>query len=50
MWYTLIDGIFFLNNYDGVLLQCLEKQDIEKFFTDLHDGPTSEHYSGDPMA
>ena len=48
--YQIVEGVLFRKNYDGVLLRCLEKEDAEKVMTDLHDGPTRGHYSGDTTA
>ena len=45
--YQIIDGILFRNNYDGVLLICLEKEDAKKVIAELHDGPAGGHFSGD---
>jgi hypothetical protein len=36
--YKLQHGILFRNNYDGVLLSFLEKQDVDKVLKDIHDG------------
>jgi len=43
--YQLLLGILFRNNYDGVLLRCIEKQEVDKVLKDMHDGPTSGHLS-----
>ena len=48
--YQIIDGILFRNNYDGVLLRCLEQEDANKVITKLHDGPAVGHFSGDTTA
>ena len=32
--YQLIDGVLFQQNYDQVLLRCLEKDDVEHILTD----------------
>jgi hypothetical protein len=45
--YQLLHDILFRNNYDGVLLRCLEKQDVDKVLKDMHDGPVGGHFSGD---
>eukprot|EP00253_Pinus_taeda_P005312 PITA_05312 len=37
-------------NYDSVLLRCLEKTEAEKVFQELHDGPAGGHYAGDATA
>jgi hypothetical protein len=36
----------FRKNY-GVLLQCIEKQDVDEVLKDIHDGPVGSHFSGD---
>jgi hypothetical protein len=33
-------------NYNGVLLECLEKEDVEKVLKELHDGLTGGHFQG----
>ena len=45
--YQLIDGVLFRQNYDKVLLICLEKYDAKHILTELHDGMASGHFSGD---
>ena len=42
----MIDGVLFWNNYDKVLLRCLEKDDAERIITKLHDGLAGGHSSG----
>lgn len=41
----MVDGILLWKNYDGVLLRCLEEDDANKVFKDLHDGLTGGHFS-----
>ena len=48
--YQIIDGILFRNNYDGVILRCLEKEDAKKVIIELHDGPAGGHFSRDTTA
>ena len=43
----MIDGVLFQENYDKVLLRCLEKDDAEDILIELHDGPAGGHFSGD---
>jgi hypothetical protein len=43
--YHLLHGILFRKNYDGVLLWCLEKQDVDKVMKDMHDGLVGGHFS-----
>jgi hypothetical protein len=45
--YQLLHGILFRKNYDGVLLRCLERQDVDNVLKDMHDGPVGGHFSGD---
>jgi hypothetical protein len=45
--YQLVHGILFRKNYDGVLLQCLEKKEVDKVLKDMHDGPARGHFLGD---
>ena len=45
--YQLIDGVLFRQNYDQVLLRCLEKDDVEHILTKLHDGLVGGHFSGE---
>jgi hypothetical protein len=37
--YHIIQGIICRKNYDGVFLRCLEKRDVERVLSKLHDGP-----------
>ena len=48
--YQLIDGVLFRQNYDKVLLRCLEKEDVEHILTKLHDGPIGGHISRETTA
>ena len=48
--YQLIDGVLFWQNYDKVLLRCLEKDDVKHILTELHDGPTGGHFNGNTIA
>lgn len=43
--YQLIDGVLFQNNYENLLLRCLERDDVEHILTELHDGPVGGHFS-----
>ena len=45
--YQLIDNVLFRNNYDGVFLRCLEKDQTDKFLFQFHAGG---HFSSDIMA
>ena len=48
--YQLIDGVLFRQNYDKVLLRCLEKDNVEHIFTELHDGLEGDHFNGETTA
>ena len=43
----MIDGVLFRQNYDKVLLRCLEKDDAKHILTELHDGLAGGHFSGE---
>lgn len=43
----MVDGILFWQNYDNVLLRCLEKDDVDHILTKLHDSPAGGHFSGE---
>jgi hypothetical protein len=45
--YQLIDGVLFRQNYDQVLLRCLEKDNAKHILIELHDGPVGGHFSGE---
>jgi hypothetical protein len=45
--YQLLHGILFRKNYDGVLLRCLERQDVDNVLKYMHNGPASGHFSED---
>jgi hypothetical protein len=44
--YRLINSVLFHVNYDGVLLRCLEDEDVDKVMKELHDGPAGGHFVG----
>ena len=48
--YQMIDWVLFHQNYDNVLLRCLEKEDVNHVLTELHDGPTGGHFDGETTA
>ena len=39
------DGVLFRQNYDKVLLRCLEKDDVEHILIELQDGLIGNHFS-----
>jgi len=36
-------------NYDGFYLRCLEKEDVDKVLSELHDGLLRGNFGGDTM-
>lgn len=48
--YQLINDILFHNNYERVLLRCLETNDTKINLKELHDGLVGGHYGGDTMS
>jgi hypothetical protein len=48
--YRLINSVLFWINYDGVLLICLEREDVDKVLKELHDGPVGGYFAGNITA
>jgi len=48
--YCLINLVLFHVNYDGLLLRCLEDDDVEKVLRELHDGSTGGNFVGETTA
>jgi hypothetical protein len=48
--FHLIIGIMFHQNFDGVLMHCLEKDEAEKVLLELHAGKAGGHFGGDTTA
>jgi hypothetical protein len=48
--FQLINGILFHQNFDGVLMRCLEKDEAEKVLLELHAGEASGQFGGDTTA
>jgi hypothetical protein len=48
--FQLINGILFHQNFDGVLMRCLEKDEAEKVLLELHTGEAGGHSGGDTTA
>ena len=46
----MIDGILFQQNYDKVLVRCLEKNNAEHILIELHDGLAGGHFSRETTA
>ena len=49
-FFQLINGIFFRQNFDGVLMRYLEKDEAEKVLLELHAGEAGGHFGGDTTA
>jgi hypothetical protein len=45
--FHLVNGVLFHQNFDGVLMRCLEKDEAEKVFLELHAGEAGSHFGGD---
>jgi hypothetical protein len=45
--FHLVNGILFRQNFDGVLMCCLEKDEAEKVLLELHAGEAGSHFGGD---
>jgi hypothetical protein len=45
--FHLVSGLLFRQNFDGVLMRCLEKDEAEKFLLELHAGEVGGHFGGD---
>jgi hypothetical protein len=48
--FHLINGILFRQNFDGILMHCLEKVEVEKNLLELHAGEAGGHFGGDTTA
>ena len=48
--FHLINGILFRQNFDGILMRCLEKDEAEKVLLELHAGEAGGHFGGDTSA
>eukprot|EP00253_Pinus_taeda_P022398 PITA_22398 len=48
--FIIIDDVLFRQNYDSVLLRCLEKPEAQKVLKELHDGPAGGHFGADTTA
>jgi hypothetical protein len=45
--FHLVNGILFRQNFDGILMRCLDKDEAEKVLLELHAGEVGGHFSGD---
>jgi transposase InsO family protein len=48
--FHLVNDILFRQNFDGVLMHCLEKDEEEKVLLELHAGEAGGHFGGDTTA
>eukprot|EP00253_Pinus_taeda_P002829 PITA_02829 len=48
--FTIIDDVLFRQNYDSILLRCLEKQEAQRVLHELHDGPAGGLFGADTTA
>eukprot|EP00253_Pinus_taeda_P032840 PITA_32840 len=49
-FFTIIDDVLFRQNYDSILLRCLEKPEAQKVLQELHDGLEGQHFGADTTA
>jgi hypothetical protein len=45
--FHLVNGILFHQNFDGVLMRCLEKDEAKKVLLEFHAGESGGHFGGD---
>jgi hypothetical protein len=48
--FHLVNGILFCQNFDGVLMRCLEKDEAKNVLLELHVGEAGVHFSGKTTA
>eukprot|EP00253_Pinus_taeda_P025768 PITA_25768 len=48
--FIIVDDVLFRQNYDSILLRCLEKLEAQKVLQELHDGPAGGHFGADTTA
>jgi hypothetical protein len=48
--FHLVNDILFRQNFDGILMRCLEKDEAEKFLLELYAGEVGSHFGGDTTA
>jgi hypothetical protein len=48
--FHLVNGILFHQNFDGILMRCLEKDEAEKVLLELHAREAGGHFGGDTIA
>jgi hypothetical protein len=49
-YFQLINGNLFRQNFDGVLIRCLEKDEAKKVLLELYAGEAGGHFGGDTTA
>jgi hypothetical protein len=49
-FFHLVNGILFRQNFDGILMRCLEKDEAERVFLELHAGEAGGQFGGDTTA
>jgi hypothetical protein len=45
--FHLVNGILFHQNFDGILMRCLEKDEAENVLLELHASEAGGHFGGD---
>jgi hypothetical protein len=48
--FHLVNGILFRQNFDGVLMRCLEKDEAEKVLLELHEGESGGQFGCETTA
>ena len=48
--FFLSNGILYKGNHDSTLMWCVDKGEVERIMTDLHEGTFGTHSSGHTMA
>eukprot|EP00253_Pinus_taeda_P025722 PITA_25722 len=48
--YHLANNILYKENYYGIWMKCLEKDDVDHVLKEMHDGPAGGHYGGETTA
>jgi hypothetical protein len=48
--FQLINDVLFRKNFDGVLMRCLGKEELENVLYELHVGEVGGHFGGDTIA
>jgi hypothetical protein len=48
--FQLVNGILFCQNFDGILMRCLARDEADKVLSELHAGEAGGHFGGDTTA